>query len=66
MRQPNRVDATMLWNEGCVKSRLDELTTLLIQKFVKEDLENFAMEHKRAFKSVPPYPYDSTQIRERF
>ena len=66
MRQPESVDATRLWDKECVKWRLKELTRYFIEKFVKEDLEKFAMEHKKAWKPVPRYPYNSCDTRDMF
>jgi len=66
IRKPESVDATRLWDKECVKWRLKELTRSLIAKFVKEDLEKFAMKHKKAFKPVPAYPYNSCDTRDMF
>jgi len=41
-------------------------TNRIIVKLVEQNLKQFALEHKKRFKPVPPYPYNEIEIRERF
>jgi hypothetical protein len=43
-----------------------ELTGHIIQEYVEADLKRHAMEYKRNFEPVPPYPLDNNQIVEKF
>jgi len=48
------------------EDRLNHLTNLIMEKLVKEDLKQWALEHKKKFEPIPPYPYNEAEIRERF
>jgi len=42
------------------------LTGHIIEEYVEADLKRHAMEYKRNFEPVPPYPLDNAQIFEKF
>jgi len=56
----------MIFDEGCAKSRVEELTRLLISNFACEDMEKMADEQRRAFKPVLPYPLNDQEILAKF
>ena len=63
-RNSEGLSPTMVFDQGCAESRLKELTNLIIQKFVEEDLKIWAKEHRLKGETVPIYP--SEQIHEKF
>ena len=65
-RSGENLSPTAVFDGQCAESRLEELTKQIMQIFVHEDLENFAMEHKKAFKPIPLYPLNEAEINEKF
>lgn len=65
-RNPESVDYTRLWDEGCVKSWLTETTNKLISLYAMEDMQKMVDEQRRAFKTVTPYPLNEIDVREKF
>jgi hypothetical protein len=67
VRKPETLDHTRLFDEGCVKSRLDELTKAFIAKFAHDEMLKMADKAKRAFKPIPMYPqYSESALMEKF
>jgi hypothetical protein len=62
----DNLDPTIVFDKGCVESRLKQLTQLIIQQLVNEDLQAWVLEHRKAFKNVPPYPLEDNQIQAKF
>jgi hypothetical protein len=60
------LDYIQLWDEGCVRTRLNELTQIFMAKAIKEDMEKIADEAKRAFKPVPTYNAEGINLSEKF
>lgn len=54
-RSLSSLDYVKLWDEGCVKTRLKELTQRFIAKLQHEDMLKMAEKAKRAFKPVPTF-----------
>jgi hypothetical protein len=65
-RSGETISPTQVFDLQCAETRLKELTQLIIAKFVQKDLENFAMEYKKAFKPVPQYPLNEAEIKQKF
>lgn len=65
-RDGAQLNPSQVFDKGCAETRLREVTSQLIQQYVKEDLEKFALEYKKAFKPVPPYPLNESEIVEKF
>jgi len=60
-------DPTSVFNERCAESRLEELTKQVMQILIEQDQENFAMEHRKAFKQgFPQYSLNEAEIKEKF
>ncbi len=60
------ISPTQVFDKGCAETRLRELTTNIIQILVQRDVKALALEHKRAFEAVPPYPLKDDEILEKF
>lgn len=65
-RTGESLDHMKVFSPGCVETRLRELEAMLLQHYVKEDLESFVLECRKQFKTVPMYPLDQAQIIEKF
>lgn len=64
-REGEGLSPSQVFDCGCAKTRVQELTELLIGEYALEDMRKLADKQKRAFEAVTPYPYVD-QIRERF
>jgi len=65
-RSAETLDHTRLWDEGCVKSFIEETTKNLIEIYSLEDMRAMAMKQKRAFQPVTPYPLSEVEVRDKF
>jgi len=54
-RDSASLDYVKLWDSGCVKTRLEELTRAFIQKFTHAEVEKIARKARKAFKPVPAF-----------
>lgn len=65
-RDGSTISPLEVFDAGCAESRVRELTGHIIEEYVAVDLKRHAMEYKRNFEPVPPYPLDNNQIFEKF
>lgn len=65
-RDGHNLDHMKVFDEGCVKSRLKDLTVHFIAKFATEDMRRLAEEQRRAFQPVTPYPFNPEEVQEKF
>jgi len=61
-RSPDTLNHTVLFDDGCAKSRLEELTKLFIKKFELEEAEKIWDKAKRQFKTPPTFNYIEAEL----
>ena len=64
-RSISSLDYSRLFDEGCVKTRLNQLTQRFIAKFEHDDMLKIADKARRAFKPIPTYKHPIGKKREQ-
>jgi hypothetical protein len=65
-RDGQNLDHLSVFHEGCVDTRLKELTQYFIGQFATEEMRQMAMEQRKAFKQIDPYPFNQEEVRQKF
>lgn len=66
-RKGRNLDHLRLFDEGCVKTRVDELTKAFISELALEEMRDIADRARRAFKPIPSAPrYSQQALIEKF
>lgn len=60
------LDYVKLFDSGCVKTRLDELTRGFMAKLIHDDMLKMADKARRSFKPVPMYNPGGINLSEKF
>ena len=64
--QPQNIDPTRVFDKGCYESRVRELSNLILEQLVSEDVKKFAKECRQSGEVVTPYPLNEIEIRAKF
>jgi len=62
----DNVSPNQCFDRFCVEDRVKHLKNLIIGKLLEEDLKLWALEHKKKFEEIPPYPLDRDGIENKF
>jgi hypothetical protein len=65
-RQPHELNHVRLFDAGSVKTRLDELTAILVSEAATAEMKKRAMEAKRNFQEPPSYDLPLPKLYELF
>jgi len=65
-RDPRSLSHVPLFDEGCVRSRLQELTSALISEFATEEMRKIADTAKRSFQPIPVCDWHPVELEQKY
>jgi len=66
IRNPETLSHTYLFDEGCVRTRLDELTRAFISKFETEAMQRIVDKAKRNFEPIPTFNFIQSELEQKY